>query len=192
MASLGWMAVGFGSGMSSAEMFVTWPNSDGSWSVSHRQASGHSQPQEPSTPLAASDLQIISSLSSAASSPSSQITFLRPLTLSNAASKVPALSRAAKQNFVYAYSSQNPGSKTSTASITQHDDNAFGVSTIDLSVAVAVSNSGGNTAAGGGSVTVPTAASNPQEDNVAGPWTTYDSIIVLQLVTSSFRFDLLI
>ena len=137
--------------MKSADMFVTWPSADGSsWFVSARQASGHVQPQ----PVSAAQQSAITFLpqlsTNSLSSTNSQVTFLRPLTLP-AGYKSSPLARAAGQSIVYAASTTKPSGSDASATIVQHDDATFGVSSIDLSTAVA--SSGGAAAATTGTTT---------------------------------------
>jgi hypothetical protein len=49
-ASLGWMAIGFGTQMPGTPMVIMWPNTDGSITLSQRQASGHVQPTVVTSP----------------------------------------------------------------------------------------------------------------------------------------------
>ncbi|KAG8941717.1 hypothetical protein FRC03_004045 [Tulasnella sp. 419] len=42
---LGWMAIGFGNGMIGSPMVITWPNQDGTITISQRQATAHAMPQ---------------------------------------------------------------------------------------------------------------------------------------------------
>ena len=125
--------------MKAADMFVTWPSADGSsWFVSARQASGHVPPQ----PVAAAQQNAIAvqpQLSTnSLSSKYSQVTFLRPLTLPSGF-KSSALARAASQPIIYAASTTKPSGSDASATIVQHDDATYGVSSVDLSVAIAAS-----------------------------------------------------
>lgn len=43
-SEFGWMALGFGTTMSNADMVIMWPNRDGSVTLSQRAATGHTQP----------------------------------------------------------------------------------------------------------------------------------------------------
>lgn len=42
---IGWMAVGFGTKMLNSPMVITWPNSDGTITISQRQATEHVMPR---------------------------------------------------------------------------------------------------------------------------------------------------
>jgi hypothetical protein len=61
---------------------------------------------------------------------------------------------------VYAYSSQNPGSSASDATIVQHDDNSYGSSQVDLSKPIA-------------------STGQIQSQSASQIWTRYDSLIVI-------------
>ena len=127
--SIGYLSIGFGYSMRSADMIVAWP-SGSSWTLSARQWSGHGAPQLVSSQQSAYTL--LPQLSS-----SSSVTFVRPLNLGSGAKYSP-LSRASGQQLIYAASSTRPSSSVS-ASIDQHPGSEFGTSSLDLSVAVSSS-----------------------------------------------------
>lgn len=174
-SQVGYMAVGFGTAMKSADMVIAWPSADFStWFVSARQAGGHVAPQ----PYAAAQQSAFTYLpqlsTNSSSSKYSQVSFIRALTLP-AGFKSSALARASGQSIIYAASSSKPTGSDASATIAQHDDGSYGVSSLDLSTAIA---SAGSTAtvvqaSGGGS---------------AGPWTTYDNIIVLHALCGSLAW----
>ena len=161
--------------MKSADMIITWPSADYStWFVSARSASGHVAP----TPYAATQQSAFTYLpqlsTNSSSSKYSQVSFIRPLALPSGF-KSSSLARASGQSIIYAASSTKPSGSDASASIVQHGDNSYGVSSIDLSLAVAASS--------GGVVAQASAAGS-----TAGPWTTYDNIIVLHALCGSLAW----
>ncbi|KAL7007136.1 Deoxycytidine monophosphate (dCMP) deaminase [Cystobasidiomycetes sp. EMM_F5] len=139
LASIGYAAIGTGNSMASADMLVMWPYS-GQWYASHRTVDvGHNPPQEASVP-SSSDLAYSSALSSN-SSTSTTVSFVRALkpAYSTTASAGSAFNLNAVNGMIYAYSSTNPGtSNTAEADLSRHDNNMYGVTSIDLSQSVAV------------------------------------------------------
>ncbi|WVF69342.1 hypothetical protein IAT40_004118 [Kwoniella sp. CBS 6097] len=106
----GWMAIGFGTTMTNTPMIIAWPNSDGSITVSQRQASGHVMPKVVSSPPRKASLLTSASFSNTSTT---SITFSIPsVTGANASTNSTAL--------IWAYSTQNPGSAAVDATIQQH------------------------------------------------------------------------
>ncbi|ADV21802.1 Conserved hypothetical protein [Cryptococcus gattii WM276] len=103
----GWIAVGFGSTMANTPMVITWPNSDGTITLSQREASSNVMPTVVSSPSRKATLK--SSLSYSNSS-STSITFTVP---SN-----PLITN--QTSLIWAYSNKNPGNSAVNATIKQH------------------------------------------------------------------------
>ncbi|AFR95058.2 hypothetical protein C343_03148 [Cryptococcus neoformans C23] len=103
----GWIAIGFGSTMANTPMVITWPNSDGTITLSQREASSNVMPTVVSSPSRKASLK--SSLSYSNSS-STSITFT-----------VPSNSFTTNQtSLIWAYSKKNPGNSAVNAMIKQH------------------------------------------------------------------------
>jgi len=102
---LGWMAMGFGQQMANSPMVIMWPNSDGSVTLSQRQAPAEVTPTVVSNPpRTATPQPSLSSLSG--SYPKLVYT-------------IPANSDVS-QGIIWAFSNQNPGSSAVDAAIVQH------------------------------------------------------------------------
>ncbi|GAA5877087.1 hypothetical protein JCM16303_006162 [Sporobolomyces ruberrimus] len=143
MSEVGWMGFGVGSTMSDADITILWPNSDSSWTLSHRRATTTAMPlllgdavdppQSDSTKL----LSIVSSLSSSSSSDSPTIdTFTRPLSpdvdgYTTAENYI--LKREINQGVIFAKGDENPGNEKQDTDLKQHSLNSMGGSYVDLS-----------------------------------------------------------
>ncbi|KAJ7233918.1 hypothetical protein C8J57DRAFT_1381237 [Mycena rebaudengoi] len=113
---VGWMAMGFGTQMINTPMVIMWPNADGTVTLSQRQAGGYSMPTVVNAPPRVATLQ--STLSTATgNTPSFVYT-------------IPA-NADTKQNVIFAFGTQNPGSSDKAATIVQHFDR--GTFQLDLS-----------------------------------------------------------
>ncbi|GAA5986690.1 hypothetical protein JCM5350_001453 [Sporobolomyces pararoseus] len=145
MSEVGWLGFGVGSTMSDADIVILWPNSDSSWTLSHRRATTTAMPvllgdvvtppQKDSTSL----LSIVDSLSSSSSSSDSPtiVTFSRPLNptvddYTTAANY--ELKREINQGVIFAKGDENPGSEKQDSDLKQHSLDSMGGSYIDLSV----------------------------------------------------------
>ncbi|CAD6587866.1 MAG: hypothetical protein CYPHOPRED_004159 [Cyphobasidiales sp. Tagirdzhanova-0007] len=148
ISSVGWMAFGVGHAMKGADMNIVWPNSDGSWTVSHRTSSGHVMPTEVPGSLP-SDVQVLTALSTSSGN-ATTVSLLRALapSYSTTASAGDTLARSSAQPIIYAFSSANPGSSASNAILKQHNSHAYGATTIDLSANNTATASGGIPIAG--------------------------------------------
>lgn len=130
----GWMGMGFGTQMAGTEMVILWSNSDGTITISQRTATGESQP------LLTNNPSRVASLSQDLSSTSGTIKF---------AFTIPANSDT-NQNVIYAFGSQNPGSKDAGATLIEHIEHETGV--LDLTKPLSSgSNSSGSNSTGTGS-----------------------------------------
>ncbi|KAK4687769.1 hypothetical protein P7C73_g2349, partial [Tremellales sp. Uapishka_1] len=105
--SFGWMAIGFGSTMANSPMVIVWPNSDGSFTLSQREASSEVMPKVVTPPRVAT----LSSGLSFSNSTNTAITFTLPsnATVTNSTA------------LIWAYSTTNPGSSSTSATIVKHD-----------------------------------------------------------------------
>ncbi|KAL0563783.1 hypothetical protein V5O48_018280 [Marasmius crinis-equi] len=110
----GWMAIGFGSQMAGSPMVIFWSNSDGSITMSQREASGHVMPTVVSNPTRVASL--VNGLSS--STGSIKYTFIIPSDGNTS------------PNLIWAYSTTNPGSSSSDANMDIHT--AEGVTQLNL------------------------------------------------------------
>ncbi|KAK0462503.1 uncharacterized protein EV420DRAFT_1192002 [Desarmillaria tabescens] len=109
--TVGWMGMGFGTQMSGSPMVIMWSNSDGTITVSQRQASGHSEPQVVSNPPR------VATLAESASTTSGSETRFAFTVDANGDTT---------ENVIYAFGSTNPGSSSASANILQHiDDGTF-------------------------------------------------------------------
>ncbi|KIO22243.1 hypothetical protein M407DRAFT_119755 [Tulasnella calospora MUT 4182] len=118
---LGWMAVGFGTKMSNAPMIITWPNSDGTITISQRESTDHSMPTVIANP---SDTATLVAENTILSTNSTSIAFSYPL---------PNISLSAVP-MIWAYSNAKPASSAVDAKIVQHAK--MGAVTMDLTQSV--------------------------------------------------------
>ncbi|KAF9258845.1 hypothetical protein L218DRAFT_708508 [Marasmius fiardii PR-910] len=100
----GWMGIGFGSQMAGSPMVIFWSNTDGTITMSQRQASGQTMPTVVSSPARVASF--VPGLSSA--SGSVRYTFTVP----SDGNTTP--------DIIYAYSATNPGSSSADATIRIH------------------------------------------------------------------------
>ncbi|CAD6588635.1 MAG: hypothetical protein CYPHOPRED_004472, partial [Cyphobasidiales sp. Tagirdzhanova-0007] len=99
------------------------------------------------------------------------------------------LARSSAQPIVYAFSSVNPGSSASNAILQQHDANAYGPTTIDLSVIISAPPASTASASGATSTAtatggIPTAV----PATVASPKMSYDTIILAHAIIGSIAW----
>ncbi|KAJ6538780.1 hypothetical protein DFH09DRAFT_1176218 [Mycena vulgaris] len=104
--TVGWMGMGFGTSMPNTPMVIMWGNSDGTVTLSQRQASSESMPTLVSSPPRVATLS--ESLSSANSD--------------------------TKQPLIFGFGTQNPGSADKSATLLQHVD--YGTISLDLTKAL--------------------------------------------------------
>ncbi|KIJ39420.1 hypothetical protein M422DRAFT_49570 [Sphaerobolus stellatus SS14] len=138
---LGWMAIGFGGQMANTPMVILWPNTDGSITLSQRQAPAQIMPTVVSNPpFVATAAPSLSSLTG--SQP--RLVFTVP-------------GGATKQTLIWAFGINNPSSSAVSAVLTQHINS--GVFSLDLtktlSATAAAGASGSNSTSTGGSQTIP-------------------------------------
>ncbi|ORX40168.1 hypothetical protein BD324DRAFT_263199 [Kockovaella imperatae] len=110
-SQVGWMAIGFGTKMANSQMVILWPNSDGSITMSQRNATGHNMPKVVQSPPRAANLMKSESFSN---STSTSFTFTIPSSSDSDANNT---------QLIYAMSDHNPGSSSPSANIVQHNKN---------------------------------------------------------------------
>lgn len=133
--TLGWMGMGFGSQMANTPMVIMWSNSDGTITLSQRQAQREVMPTVVENPPRVATLNDSLSITSG-STPQLAYT-------------IPANSDQ-KQSVIYAFGTQNPGSSAKDATLAEHVD--YGVLLLDLTKSSSTSNgsTGGTSSSGGG------------------------------------------
>ncbi|KAJ3563308.1 hypothetical protein NP233_g9019 [Leucocoprinus birnbaumii] len=126
--TVGWMGVGFGQQMTNSPMVIMWSNSDGSITLSQREASAHVMPTVVNNPPRVATLE--QSLSSTSSN-NVQYAF-----------SIPA-NGDTTQDIVFAFGTTNPGSAAVDASLQQHIET--GIAQLDLTRQSDSSTSGNTT-----------------------------------------------
>ncbi|KIO22244.1 hypothetical protein M407DRAFT_216834, partial [Tulasnella calospora MUT 4182] len=165
---LGWMAVGFGTEMPNSPMVITWPNSDGTITISQREATEHVMPRVVANPT---DIATLAAGNTILSANSTIIAFTYPLP-------------SAPQNavpMIWSYSTKKPSSSAVDATIVQHDK--MGTATMDLSQSVnaLATGTGATTTVVGTStqtiIPLPTGASSHESSNEDIPLTDSEKTI---------------
>ncbi|KAJ7502499.1 hypothetical protein B0H11DRAFT_1988792 [Mycena galericulata] len=110
----GWMGMGFGIQMSNTPMVIMWGNSDGSVTLSQRQAPGEVQPTLVSSPPR------VATLSTDLSTTSGNAAFVYT---------IPA-NTDTTQTVIFGFATANPDSKDESATLQQHVD--YGIMHLDL------------------------------------------------------------
>lgn len=137
LASIGWVALGFGTKMSDASIVLLWPSSDGaSWTLSHRSTTGHFMPIVWAN-YSAAPFRVLPALSST-SSDCTTVSFLRPLVLPSSQNLFWSfsnlnMSRARDQPIVWAFGETRPESMGESEVVSAHVGGAAGSVRIDLS-----------------------------------------------------------
>ncbi|KAI0085035.1 hypothetical protein BDY19DRAFT_987219 [Irpex rosettiformis] len=116
---VGWMAIGFGAQMADSPMVILWPNTDGSVTLSQRQASSEVMPTVVSNPPRTATLE--QSLS-VVSGTNPKLVFTIPSDGNE---------KTGKSTIIWAFGGTGPGSSAVDASLTQHLNS--GPTQIDLS-----------------------------------------------------------
>ncbi|KAJ7122053.1 hypothetical protein C8R43DRAFT_1241351 [Mycena crocata] len=168
--TVGWMGMGFGTQMSNTPMVIMWANSDGSVTLSQRQARAEVMP------TVVSDPPRIATLESTLSTTSGNSAFVYT---------IPANSDT-KQSLIFGFGTSNPGSSDPSATLQQHLD--YGIIQLDLTKSLA-----STTASGGGAASTPT--STPNSDNSGGatddiPLTPHQRMVVAHAIFSVVGFAL--
>ncbi|TBU25164.1 CBD9-like protein [Dichomitus squalens] len=163
-AKLGWMAVGFGQTMANTPMVIMWPNSDGSITVSQRQAPSEVMPTLVSNPprVATADQS------------GSDLTGTQPKLAFTIET-----SGGTSQPIIWAFSDTNPDSSAQDATIVQHLDS--GPTTLDMSTSV----SSGNTSD-------PVSDPNAKTGDNSTPMLQYQKMIVAHALLCTIGFLILL
>ncbi|KAJ7782508.1 hypothetical protein DFH07DRAFT_790896 [Mycena maculata] len=178
--TVGWMGMGFGSQMSNTPMVIMWGNSDGSVTLSQRQAPSEIQP------TLVSDPPRVATLSTTLSTTSGNSAFVYT---------IPA-NGATTQNLIYGFGTTNPDSSDPSATLQQHVDYGFVV--LDLSQSLTGSTTAGTTAAASSTSTSTSksgysnsgsASSGPTDDI---PLTPYQRMVVAHAIFCVVGFALLL
>lgn len=150
--TVGWAGIGFGSSMSSAEVYVklsvrdciiiyvqsnsippiissssqiAWTNSDGSITLSRRRSAGYSQPAPVANQKYATILANATALNSGGSG-GFNVTFIRPMGSANSFAEEVYFTQGQTQSLIFAYGTSNPSSSDPAASISQHSASSLG------------------------------------------------------------------
>ncbi|KAF7357935.1 CBD9-like protein [Mycena venus] len=174
--TVGWMGMGFGTQMSNTPMVIMWGNSNGSVTLSQRQAPGEVMPTVVANPPR------IATLSETLSTTSGNSAFVYT---------IPANSDT-KQSLIFAFGTANPGSSDPAATLQQHAD--YGVTSLDLTKSLSTS-----TASGGGSASTGTSGTSDTDsgDTSSGatddiPFTPYQRKVVTHAILCVVGFALLL
>ncbi|KAF9648995.1 CBD9-like protein [Thelephora ganbajun] len=126
--TIGWMGIGWGRQMSGSKIVVVWPNSDGTFTLSQRIATGHVLPSVDSNPSRVATMQ---QSASDVTGSLPKFAFTMPV------------ATVGTENIIWAFGLTNPGSTSPSASFTQHWD--VGQSSLDLSKSLSTSTSSTST-----------------------------------------------
>ncbi|KAG8895682.1 hypothetical protein FRC01_012249, partial [Tulasnella sp. 417] len=129
---LGWMAMGFGSRMPDTPIVVTWPNDDGSITLSQRQAPAHIMPTVVDNPAQTATLEWDNSIYiSGITEPNAPSGFQLAENSTSIAFTLPLPTASLNAvPLIWAYSTQRPSSSAVDATLVQHTN--MGTFTIDL------------------------------------------------------------
>ncbi|KAJ7162252.1 hypothetical protein C8R46DRAFT_346620 [Mycena filopes] len=172
----GWMGMGFGNQMSNTPMVIMWGNSDGTVTISQRQAPAEVMPTVVASPPR------VATLSTTLSTTSGNSAFVYT---------IPANSDT-KQTLIFAFGGQNPGSTAEDAALVQHID--YGSIQLDLTKSLTASTS---TTAGGAASTGTSGSSSGGTTDTGGatddiPLTPYERMIVAHAIFCVVGFALLL
>ncbi|KAF8914525.1 hypothetical protein CPB85DRAFT_1298321 [Mucidula mucida] len=158
----GWMAMGFGTEMAGSPMVIMWENSDGTFTLSQREATAEVLPAVDSDPPRVATLQ--STLSSAAGT---DATFVFTIDANG----------DTEQDIIYAFGTVNPGSSDSSTGFAQHLD----AGTLRLNLAGTIDTSSNSSGSNGSSA----ASGDP-------PLRLYERLIVAHGIVCTVGFLLLL
>ncbi|KAJ7252112.1 hypothetical protein B0H12DRAFT_1118540 [Mycena haematopus] len=171
--TVGWMGMGFGTQMPNTPMVIMWGNSDGSVTLSQREAPKESMP----TPVASPPR--IATLSDTLSTTSGNSAFVYTISANT----------DTKQSLIFGFGTSNPGISDPDAPLLQHVD--YGVITLDLTKSLSTSSP---TTGGGSSTSAPGSNTNSGDtatgatDNI--PLTPYQRMVVAHAVFCAAGFAL--
>ncbi|KAH8828486.1 hypothetical protein DL96DRAFT_1799194 [Flagelloscypha sp. PMI_526] len=173
---VGWMAVGWGTGMIGSDVVILWDNSDGSITLSQRHASGHIMPTVISSPT--NKATLVQSLSTTSGSKKSY------------AFSMPASSTSTgKVNLIYAFGTTKPSSSAVDADLEQHaQEGAF---TIDLSSTTSTPTAG-ETPSTPSSTSGSSSGSNSGSSSSSQPLSNFEKMIVAHGILMSIGFLVLL
>lgn len=157
--TLGWMGMGFGSQMANTPMVIMWSNSDGTITLSQRQA------QREVMPTVVANPPRVATLNDALSNTSGSTPQL--------AYTIPANSDQ-KQSVIFAFGTQNPGSSAADATLAQHVDS--GVLQLDLTKSSSTSTGSTGGTSSSGASTSSGAGTSSSSDSI--PLLAYQRMIV--------------
>lgn len=157
--TVGWMGMGFGKQMSNSPMVIMWSNSDGTITVSQREASGHSTPQVVSNP------DRVATLAESASTTSGSETRFAFTVDTNGDTT---------EDVIYAFGRTNPGSSSMSANIQQHIDDG----TLQLNLAGDLSATSTGSASSPGS----TSGTTRPSDSLSIPLQPYQRMIIAHAI----------
>ncbi|KAG9025953.1 hypothetical protein FS837_004769 [Tulasnella sp. UAMH 9824] len=165
---LGWMAVGFGTEMPNSPMVITWPNSDGTITISQREATEHVMPRVVPNPT---DVATLAAGNTILSTNSTTIAFTYPLP-------------SAPQNavpMIWSYSTKKPSSSAVDATLVQHDKMGTAIMDLTQSVNNLATGTGATTTVVGTStqtiIPLPTGASSHESSSEETPLTDSEKTI---------------
>lgn len=164
---LGWMAMGFGTQMANSPMVIMWTNSDGSITLSQREAPAEVMPTVVNNPPNVATLDM--ALSDAKDTSNTKFAFTIQA------------SSSSNQNIIYAFGTNNPGSSSPSATLIQHVESA--PLTLNLQHKTGTLNPinpGQSSGSGPGSPTGPSSASIPFQP--------YEKRIIAHAVFSAVGF----
>ncbi|KAJ6616686.1 hypothetical protein B0H10DRAFT_2036588 [Mycena sp. CBHHK59/15] len=158
----GWMGMGFGSTMANTPMVIMWGNSNGSITLSQRQAISEIQPSVVASPPR------VATLSTALSTTSGNAAFVFT---------IPANSDTT-QKLIFGFGTANPGDSSTGANLQQHLD--YGSFALDLTAALTATSTGTSTAATSTSTSSSGDSSSGPTDDI--PLTPYQRMIIAHAV----------
>ncbi|KAF8143354.1 hypothetical protein K438DRAFT_1691444 [Mycena galopus ATCC 62051] len=177
--TVGWMGMGFGTQMANTPMVIMWGNSDGTVTLSQRQAPGESMPTVVASPPR------VATLSDTLSTTSGNSAYVYT---------IPA-NGATTQSLIFAFGTTNPGLKDSSAPLLQHID--YGGISLDLTKSLSAS----STTTGSGSASTGSSGSSGSNvdsgDTATGatddiPLTPYQRMVVAHAIFCVVGFALLL
>ncbi|KAF7376653.1 CBD9-like protein [Mycena sanguinolenta] len=173
--TVGWMGMGFGTQMANTPMVIMWGNSDGTVTLSQRQAAAEVMPTVVSSPPR------VATVSETLSTTSGNSAFVYT---------IPANSDTT-QSLIFAFSTTNPDSTDESANIVQHVD--YGVMSLDLTKSLSSSTTTGSSSTSTGT----SGSSSDSGDTATGatddiPLTPYQRMIVAHAVFCVAGFALLL
>ncbi|KAJ6456385.1 CBD9-like protein [Mycena sanguinolenta] len=173
--TVGWMGMGFGTQMANTPMVIMWGNSDGTVTLSQRQAPAEVMPTVVASPPR------VATVSDTLSTTSGNSAFVYT---------IPANSDT-RQSLIFAFGTANPDSTDESANLERHVD--YGIMSLDLTNSLSSS----TTTASSSTSTGTSGSSSDSSDTVTGatddiPLTPYQRMIVAHAVFCVVGFALLL